>query len=309
MTQSLLKKLEPLLSDNQSGSSVLINRLQDILLQHYKENSPKTGEIRRVCSEVIKTFPDFMVMHHFLDYLVQEVEESQGIHLYKVINEYQKQWTGIGRSVAENLESEILNLNGPFLFHSNSGALQALVEYWHTKGQKPEIIQTIGRPAKEGKKQAKVMANKGVKVKLIEDIAASLYSDQIEAIFLGADAIGKKQFKNKTGSLFLGLLAEQKGVPVYVLADSRKQIPANCPVSFSQIFEQETPKPGSEPWQGQIPGNIAVDNHYFEWTPNKLVTKFVTEEGSKSPGELSNKSLQFANAYLTLLNKLSAEIR
>ncbi len=308
MPQSLLNKLEPVLSNNQSGSSLLLEQLQDTLLQHYLENPVQTGELQKACSEVIKNFPDFMVMHHFLDYLTTKQAENEDISIGKAIEAYQNEWNGVDHLIAVEMHSQLPSLNGPVLFHSNSGTLQALAAHWMNQGIIPKIIQSIGRPAKEGIRQAKYLAKTGFTVKVIEDVAVRLYTNQIKAIFLGADCIGGRRFKNKTGSLFLGLLAEQQAIPVYVLADRRKQIPANLPDSFSQILEKETPKPGSELWQDPIPENIEVDNYYFEWAPNYLITKFVNEKGTFSPDERSNENQKFSGSYLTLLNALSAEI-
>ena len=82
----------------------------------------------------------------------------------------------------------------------------------------------------------------------------------------------------KVGSAAACHAASRRGIPVFVVADSSKLLPAGFPQSV------EDDRPPEEVWPDH--GGVHVWNRYFEVFPISLVTRVVTEEGALDPSAL-----------------------
>ena len=137
-----------------------------------------------------------------------------------------------------------------------------------------------------GKIQAQFLAGLGYNVTLITDASVALYADMIDMILLGSDAIYKEFFVNKTGSHLIALVSQEFGIPLYVLADSRKIWNKQDLTSLSQTISED-PKPPGEIWTDP-PDGINPENYYFETIPNKWVDLFITESEAINGKEIRN---------------------
>lgn len=303
MNEQLLNHIQPILADNRSGSLTILNKVQTAFLDSLTDQDSQVV-IEDASKALINQFPDFMVLHHFLDYLFKNPDNSQKESYPKIIANYREAWQNSGVSIALSFDQHARLTPHQVLFHSNSSSLQALADLWLQKNNHISIIQTMGRPALEGQQQAEALAKKGFPVTAVEDIAAAAFTETIGAICIGADTINDSHFRNKTGSQMLGLLAKTFGIPLYVLADSRKCMPSNYPDPLKKILNKKDSNDPEVVWPGAKHSNITVKNPYFEWVPNQLVTAFVTEKGYFSPEKLSAIQPAFSDNYLNILNHL-----
>jgi len=130
----------------------------------------------------------------------------------------------------------------------------------------------------------------GYEVKLVTDTGFTRHLDSINMILLGADAVYKDFFVNKAGSYGICLSGKNAGIPIYVLADSRKYWFSLPPDRQETQFIQDK-KPSEELWQDPHPG-IEVENYYFEKTPVDWVDGFISETDVLKPSQLESLKRQ-----------------
>ena len=97
-------------------------------------------------------------------------------------------------------------------------------------------------------------------------------------MWLGADAVTERGVVNKVGSFALALAAREHSVPVHVLAERRKFLPAATPAL--RIVEMPPEEVWDDPAAGVRPRNV-----YFELVPLELLRGVVVEDGVLGPTE------------------------
>lgn len=162
---------------------------------------------------------------------------------------------------------------------SNSSAVSLSLLALHDNGRLGLVTCLESRPQYEGRALAASLGEAGIDVRLMVDAAMQEALASADVVLLGADAFTSAGSINKTGSASLAELATRRDVPVYVLADSRKEWPT----------ELGTPPPieahpSSEVWDG-APENIRVVNAYFELIARRYITRLITEAGPAFPAE------------------------
>ena len=130
----------------------------------------------------------------------------------------------------------------------------------------------------EGLIQGDAIASLGVPVRIVTDAMSSWGVGQSNLVLLGSDAVFQEAFRNKIGSLAICLAASHFKTPVYVLTDSRKLCRENPKKQDSQR--------GSEVFDTKGHAQLESVNYYFEDVPLRLVTAFVTENGSIVPSQM-----------------------
>ena len=129
-------------------------------------------------------------------------------------------------------------------------------------------------PAREGRGLAQRLAAAGVTVEVFTDAAISSAVTVVDAVLVGADAVGPDAFINKVGTAAVSALAAAVGIPVYVLC-GRERIVSGA------VFEDLRSVEGSaaEVWPGSPPG-ITVRNPYFERISLGLTAMLITDGGA-----------------------------
>ncbi|UCD37383.1 MAG: hypothetical protein JSW54_11200 [Fidelibacterota bacterium] len=88
-----------------------------------------------------------------------------------------------------------------------------------------QVLCALSLPGEEGRELAAALNKAGIQATLVADDQLSQRLSEIEAIVLGADQYDNQGFVNKIGSGSLARLAEQSGMPVWVLAEEFKRVP------------------------------------------------------------------------------------
>lgn len=287
-----LKKFE---SDNSTGSAELLEQYHELLLTWLEKGALKTPKDKSFLMDQIKRLQDrhksLFVLLHFSFRIIQLLNNSGdgwNADLVKFLNEYREKWTGVNIRLAMQAGSAIDLKQKLILCHSQSSAVREIFEAYQGNRKKVKIIQTESRPILEGRIQAVNLYKLGYEVKLVSDTGYARHLDRINLILLGADAIYRDYFVNKSGSYNICLAGKNAGIPVYILADSRKFWFSLTP-EHQEMQYNEKKKPGEEIWKDPHPG-IDTENYYFEKIPINWADGFITEEEILNPARLQKLS-------------------
>ena len=291
------EELDKIKEDHYSGSAEILQQYIDLLKHQYKKGDLRSSIdknfIIKNLEQLKKNHPTYFLVQHFVNEAILVIRTGKtewDTNLFNFLKEYELTWKDVNKLIATQTESSFQLIHKTILLHSNSSALKSLMKFNRPDAAKIRIIQTESRPQTEGRVQAKYLAELGYHVTLITDASVALYADMIDMILLGADAIYKDFFVNKTGSHLIALVSQEFGVPLYVLADSRKIWNKQDHSSLSQTISEEL-KPASEIWNNP-PEGINPENYYFETIPNKWVDLFITESESINGKEVRNLKIK-----------------
>ncbi len=283
-----LKKFE---SDNSSGSAELLENYIELLLYWLDKGELQTTKDKSFLMDQIKRLQDrhksLFVLLHFSFRVIQLLNNSRedwNTVLVEFLSEYRDKWTGVNIRLAMQAASAIDLKQKLILCHSQSSAVREIFEAYQGNRKKVKIIQTESRPILEGRIQAANLYKLGYDVKLVSDTGYARHLDRINMILLGADAIFRDYFVNKSGSYNICLAGKNAGIPVYILADSRK-FWFSLPPEHREMQYNESKKPAEEIWKNPHPG-IDIENYYFEKVPVDWADGFITEKEILKPSRL-----------------------
>ena len=169
------------------------------------------------------------------------------------------------------------------LTYSNSTAVKMALWQAMEAGRRFEVVCSESRPMGEGVALAGWLARLGIPTHLTVDAALTEWVETADLILLGADAITPDVVVNKVGTEALLRAAHGIGVPVYVLADSRKWLPRTL-AGYCRVRDEapgEVLRPG-------IP-KVQVHNWYFGTSALSLVTGVVWERSVARPAEVRRR--------------------
>jgi len=183
------------------------------------------------------------------------------------------------RAATARLAVELLTERGGWIATlSASGVVRDAILAAHDAGRAPRVIVAESRPRLEGRGLAAAIAARGIPVWLVADAALPMLLSQATAVWLGADAVTDSGALNKIGSYAAALAAREHGVPVHVLAERAKFLPASTPAL--RIAEM----PAEEIWEAPVEG-VRARNVYFELVPMPLLRGIVVEDAVLGPTE------------------------
>jgi translation initiation factor eIF-2B subunit delta len=163
-------------------------------------------------------------------------------------------------------------------------------------GAKPrKVIVTEARPFGDGLRIAKGLVRAGISTTLVTDAQMALFVHEADAVVLGADTIlPEGDFINKIVTRLLARAAKDAEVPLYVMADTLKVAGPSEPLPFAPQ-EGKAKEICAEKW-------LEVRNVYYEVTPARLVTAFVTEHGVIDPADVQRFSGEAERHWQALMN-------
>ena len=289
-----LKKFE---SDNYTGSAELLALYIDLLLHWLEKGDLQSGKDRVYLMENLARLQEahktLFVLVHFYNQVIEVLKEEneQWISvLLGFLREYRLIWSKVNHKLALQALS-IVDLNHKeVLSHSQSSAVREVFNLYPGNRKKVRVIQTESRPILEGRIQAANLHKLGYEVILIPDTGFPRHLERINMILLGADAVFKDFFVNKTGTYNICLAGKNAGIPIYVLADSRKYW-FSLPTDRQEIQFTEDRKSPEELWHDPHPG-IEIENYYFEKTSVDWVDGFISENEVLKPSQLESLKKQ-----------------
>jgi ribose 1,5-bisphosphate isomerase len=164
-------------------------------------------------------------------------------------------------------------LVGTLMTHSLSGTVLDVLTA--CASQLDGVIVLEGRPRYEGRDTARALSKVGIAVTLITDAQAAIFLPQCHAVVTGADSIlADGGILNKAGTALLGWAARGEQKPFYVLCETLKVSPRRWQGNLSRLEEKEA----EEVLETSIEG-VTARNFYFDYTPARLLTHIITEQG------------------------------
>jgi len=136
------------------------------------------------------------------------------------------------RALAETVRNARIRLgkfppDSVFLTHSASSTVCSV-----TEGLPFRLLATASEPGGEGRRMA---AEHGITCVEDED-APSLVAD-VDAVLVGADAVGSQAFVNKVGTCALARASRASATPFFVVAESYKWVAGARPIIGEGVFE------------------------------------------------------------------------
>ncbi len=226
-------ELEQIILDRRSGQSRIIKMTLE-LLKRVRRKSERVDICKKVCSA-------HRVMAG-LFWILKMVEEGRSV------SEIEMEIEEMERKCVERV-SEI-SKDKVVLTMSRSHVVERGV-----MGAR-HVIVLESSPSKEGVEMARYLKGRGVSVTVFPDSAVSYALKACDLVVVGADAVMKDGFINKTGTLPLALAARHLGKEFYVASPKYK--------FFEVKFEEKVDLSFS-------------DDMLFELIPSELVKEFLVE--------------------------------
>lgn len=113
------------------------------------------------------------------------------------------------------------------LTHSASSTVRAVIA-----GSPFRVLATASEPGGEGRRMAEELG-----ITCVEDPDALSRVADVDAVVVGADAVGGEAFVNKVGTRALAEAAAATSTPFFVVAESYKWVAGACPVIREDSFE------------------------------------------------------------------------
>ncbi len=163
--------------------------------------------------------------------------------------------------------------------HCHSSTVTRLLAKAKANGADFRVICTETRPAYQGRITAKELVGLGIDTTFIVDSAARTFMNDVDVVFVGADAITSEgNVINKIGTGGISVIASEARVPFYVVSELLKFDPETLGGGCEKI-EQRNP---AEVW-AEAPTQLKVKNPAFDVTPNRYIHGLICEEGVIPP--------------------------
>jgi translation initiation factor 2B subunit (eIF-2B alpha/beta/delta family) len=180
--------------------------------------------------------------------------------------------------------TEVIHDNDFIMTISASSVVEKLLSEAHNDGLDITIYTPESRPMNEGSTLALRLADNGIKTNLIADHGMFQYLNKCNKIIVGADRVHPGGIINKIGTYGLAIASKELNIPFYCVCELAKFVPDIMP--FDELIRSH---PESEILvldNDQIkPENLSVNNIYFDFTPMKFLTGFLTENGLLTPDQ------------------------
>jgi translation initiation factor eIF-2B subunit delta len=285
-----LKKFE---SNNFSGSAELLEQYIELILYWLDKGDLQSPKDRIFLIDhsrkLQETHQSLFVLVHFCSQVTRLLNvnrEEWKEPLLDFLREYKKVWSNVSERLADQAISIIDMNQRTILIHSQSSAVKEVFHRYCGNRKKVKVIQTEARPVFEGRMQASMIQKLGYDITLVPDVGFARHLDKINMILLGADSIHRDYFVNKAGTYNICLAGKNSGIPIYVIADSRK-FWSSLPQERQEMEYNEQQKPQTEVWEDPHPG-IGIENFYFEKTPSSWVDGFITETETLKASSIEN---------------------
>jgi translation initiation factor 2B subunit (eIF-2B alpha/beta/delta family) len=161
------------------------------------------------------------------------------------------------------------------------------------------VIVSETRPSHEGIRMARELKSQGISMTLITEAQMALFVQEADAVVVGADTIlPEGDLINRIGTRLLALAARDADVPLYSISETLKVAAPSEPIPFAPE-EGKPQEVCDEKW-------LEVRNVYYEMTPARLVTAYVTETGVLDPSAVGRFAEDAEKRWRALMDSLEA---
>ena len=270
--------IQEIASDRTSGASKLARLAAETmgLLVMETKGHPDLSSLTEAATRISDAQPAMSIVHnvaHLFVRLVQEGHDPRAV-LAEIRTDLDSARERIARTFLKVAPERATIVT---LSHSEN-VLESL-RIAHSRDRVDRVVVLESRPQLEGRTLAAALADAGIRTTIVPDAAGPSFMAEATYALVGADAVLRDSaFVNKIGTYALALAATHHGKPTYVACESMK---------FDARYDAST-WPGAgvrspeEVWPN-APEGVDVLNRYFELTPGRLITTFVTERGTYAP--------------------------
>ena len=257
-------KLNRILTDNTSGSSEIVNKINTF----FRGNVHHLNIIEDSIPILKSNLSHFAAVNTY----IKRINNIIKLDDQKMMSDFLISFTDVEkdkyRIIFNKLTKKAKHIN-TIITISKSGTLKKVFKLWKQKNKNLKVVICESRPENEGKLFAKELLNFGIKVELISDAMIALYVPKIDAALIGADEILKNgNVINKVGSKALALLCKENKKPFYVVTTKSK-------FTGRTKFSAQKADP-SKLWNYKSEG-LTISNIYFEEIEKKLITEIITD--------------------------------
>lgn len=229
------------------------------------------------------------LMRNALRLIIDRVERNEERNVKKladIVSQASQQFlTDLENSTKKIAEIGARRIRNDYviLTHCHSSTVTNLLKRAKHEGRNFEIICTETRPVFQGQTTTKEMLELGIKTTFIADSAARFFMNQVDLVFVGADAITSEgNVINKIGTSMVALAAHEARTPFYVVSELLKFDPATMYGDYEKI-EERSP---SEIWKN-APKDLIIRNPAFDVTRRDFIHGIICEEGIISPHSIT----------------------
>jgi ribose 1,5-bisphosphate isomerase len=170
------------------------------------------------------------------------------------------------------------------LTHCNSEAALGCILEAHRQGKEIEVYATEVRPRGQGLITIRTLNDAGIRTNYIVDSAVRYFINDVDLVFVGADAIAVNgAVVNKIGTAQIAHAAHEARTNVIVAAETYKFAPRTILGELIEIEERDTAEVLPAEVAKELPF-VRVRNPAFDVTPAEYVDLIVTEQGAIPPG-------------------------
>jgi translation initiation factor eIF-2B subunit delta len=289
--QSSAQLLKEIRVDNVSGASELSRKAASVFVLFASESHAESPQeyfrdLLKVGTDLICSQPHMASIFNLVNSIVYSVEDLIPIHTAGELAEFTKEkaeefsYNSLNsvQLIAQTGE-KLVEDGSKILTFSASGSILAILKKAKETGKHFRVTVCESRPMLEGRLLARFLGNAKIPVTLITDAAMGIYAKQADFLLVGADSVSEITFVNKVGTLYLGLLSREYGVPLYMACERSKFISSAWRISAfangapGEILDEELL-------------NVSVENPYFEEIPLSLCQQVITNEGFVTPSQI-----------------------
>lgn len=231
------------------------------------------SEIQETAKTVAFARPTEPLAQNSLKFIFADQNQTSSYYLEKAAD-YENLIREVKTGIVENASSLIKD-GGTYLTHCHSSSVVSAFTKAQREGRKFSVFVTETRPRFQGRITAREFLEADIEnVTMVVDSAALalLESNQIEAVFLGADLLGKDGFVNKVGSLGIARMCEQLSKPIFCITTLLKFDTRSI---SSELLED---RGGKEIWS-EAPEGLKFYAPSFDYIPYDTGIKIVCEKG------------------------------
>lgn len=269
-TMQIIEALFSMLQDNKISASAreMINNLKTLIIDQ----------------------PNIVTINHYINHFLLKLNpENQPIVLKELLEVFHERWKNVDRKTAEILFNTYDLDNKTILYFGAEKTMESIADICNVNHKKIKIVQVLARNDSAAKEQVANLLEKDLPVQVVDLYNTGRLKDKIDLVVLTAEIIMHETFISKSGGQLLALWARQLGIPVVVIADSRKILNKKIlPAKVLDTLINENQRSAGEIW-ADAPEGLQVINYYLEEIPNELISHFVLEQQAYTPAELSRE--------------------
>ena len=216
------------------GAAVLVRRAISLLSSFVAmADGGDLPAVTRRCAEAMRVArPSMAAVGNLVQFWMETFTWPQEDFRRRAITHCESILARADRALAETVRIARNRLDefpphGVILTHSASSTVRSVIA-----GLPLRVLATASEPGGEGRRMAQELG-----ITCIEDGDATSRLVDVDAVIVGADAVGSEAFVNKVGTRVLAETASATSTPFFVVAESYKWVDCARPVAGEDAFE------------------------------------------------------------------------